>query len=71
VVVVLRPGSSATAEELREFLSGRFARWQLPERWSFVDAVPRTSVGKFDKKAMRTLYADGGLAAQVLGRPKA
>jgi fatty-acyl-CoA synthase len=71
VVVVLRPGRSATAEALRESLSGRFARWQLPERWSFVDAVPRTSVGKFDKQAIRALYANGGLAAEVLGRPKA
>ena len=34
-------------------------RWWLPERWTFVDEIPRTSVGKFDKKLMRSRYADG------------
>ena len=34
-------------------------RWQVPERWAFVDAVPRTSVGKFDKKVIRKWYAEG------------
>ncbi|HEX7745113.1 MAG TPA: fatty acid--CoA ligase [Micromonosporaceae bacterium] len=59
--VVLRPGSSATAEELRAFLGERFAGWQLPERWAFIEAVPKTSVGKFDKKRVRASYADGAL----------
>jgi hypothetical protein len=40
-----------TAEELREFLRGRVAGWLLPERWAFIEAVPKTSVGKVDKKA--------------------
>jgi fatty-acyl-CoA synthase len=57
--VVVREGESASAAELRDFLGGRVARWQLPERWAFVDAVPKTSVGKFDKKVMRQRYADG------------
>ncbi|MEH1016152.1 fatty acid--CoA ligase [Micromonospora sp. CPCC 206060] len=64
--VVLREGVTATAEELRDFLAGSVARWQLPERWAFVDAVPRTSVGKFDKKAVRARYADGALAVRQL-----
>jgi fatty-acyl-CoA synthase len=34
-------------------------RWWLPERWVFVDEIPRTSVGKYDKKAIRARYADG------------
>jgi fatty-acyl-CoA synthase len=33
-------------------------RWWLPERWVFVDEIPRTSVGKYDKKAIRARYAD-------------
>jgi fatty-acyl-CoA synthase len=37
------------------------ARWQLPERWAFIDEVPKTSVGKFDKKALRKRYAEGDL----------
>jgi fatty-acyl-CoA synthase len=35
--------------------------WQLPERWSFVTEVPKTSVGKFDKKLIRQRYAGGEL----------
>jgi len=64
--VVLRPGSSVTAEELREFLSGRVASWQLPERWAFIEAVPKTSVGKFDKKRVRASYADGALEVREI-----
>ncbi len=59
--VVLREGKSATAEELREFLAASVARWQLPERWAFIEAVPKTSVGKFDKKRLRAAYAEGQL----------
>ncbi|MBX6722139.1 MAG: AMP-binding protein, partial [Dactylosporangium sp.] len=59
--VVLREGSSAKPEELRDFLADKLARWQLPERWVFIDAVPKTSVGKFDKKAVRARYAAGSL----------
>jgi fatty-acyl-CoA synthase len=59
--VVLREGASASPAELREFLAGRVARWQVPERWAFVEAVPKTSVGKFDKKEVRTRYAAGAL----------
>jgi fatty-acyl-CoA synthase len=62
VSVVLRPDATATAEELREFLSDKVARWQLPEHWTFIAEVPKTSVGKFDKKALRARYADGDLA---------
>jgi fatty-acyl-CoA synthase len=64
--VVLRPGAAATAEQLREHLAGLVARWQLPERWAFIEAVPRTSVGKFDKKVLRRQYGDGELEVQTL-----
>ncbi|WP_214415600.1 long-chain fatty acid--CoA ligase [Sphaerisporangium fuscum] len=47
--------------ELREFLSGKVARWQVPERWAFVEAVPKTSVGKFAKRALREMHARGEL----------
>ena len=65
--VVLREGRTATAEELREFLGGSIARWQLPERWAFIESVPKTSVGKFDKKRLRAAYADGELAVGSVG----
>jgi fatty-acyl-CoA synthase len=61
VAVVLEPDTAAGAPELVEFLTGRVSRWWLPERWVFVDEVPKTSVGKFDKKVLRARYADGAL----------
>src|SRR5437763_13283399 len=36
--------------DLQEFLADKVAKWQVPERWAFIDEVPKTSVGKFDKK---------------------
>ncbi len=60
-VVRLKDGSSATVDDLRAFLATRVARWWLPERWAFVAEVPKTSVGKFDKKRLRALRAEGRL----------
>jgi fatty-acyl-CoA synthase len=51
--VVLKPGSTVTPDQLREHLSDRVAKWWIPEYWALVDEVPRTSVGKFDKKLLR------------------
>jgi fatty-acyl-CoA synthase len=59
--VVVSEGAAVTPEQLREFLAERVAKWQLPERWSFIEEVPKTSVGKFDKKLLRARYAEGGL----------
>jgi fatty-acyl-CoA synthase len=57
-VVVLNEGASVSAGELRTFLSDKVVRWWLPERWAFADEIPRTSVGKYDKKAIRSRHAD-------------
>ena len=59
--VVVREGAAVTPERLKEFLTGRVAKWQVPERWTFIEEVPKTSVGKFDKKVLRRRYADGEL----------
>ncbi|MFI7586152.1 long-chain fatty acid--CoA ligase [Spongisporangium articulatum] len=67
--VVLEEGSSVTTEELRDFLAERVARWQVPERWAFIAEVPKTSVGKFDKKVIRARYADGDLEVVEVGKP--
>jgi fatty-acyl-CoA synthase len=64
--VVVRDGASVSVDELRTFLADRVAHWQLPERWAFIDEVPRTSVGKFDKKVLRSRYADGGLRVETV-----
>ena len=61
VAVVLRDGQQAEPVELRDFLAGKVAKWQLPENWAFIDEVPKTSVGKFDKKRLRAAHAEGRL----------
>jgi fatty-acyl-CoA synthase len=60
-IVALRPGEAASATELRQFVAAAVAKWQVPERWAFLPEVPKTSVGKFDKKLLRTRYAEGRL----------
>jgi fatty-acyl-CoA synthase len=62
--VVRKNDVDVTADELREFLRARIAHWQLPERWSFIEEVPKTSVGKFDKKILRARYAEGELSIE-------
>ncbi len=59
--VVLKPGRALTCEALQAFLGERVARWWVPERFAFITEVPKTSVGKFDKKVLRARYAEGGL----------
>lgn len=56
--VVLKEGASATPEELRAHLAKSFAKWQLPDAFVFVAEIPRTSVGKFKKTALREQFAD-------------
>ena len=51
--------------------AGRVARWWLPERWAFVDEIPKTSVGKFDKKVLRSRYADGQFDVVTVDFPPA
>ncbi|HTC63362.1 MAG TPA: long-chain fatty acid--CoA ligase [Candidatus Saccharimonadales bacterium] len=57
-VVVLNEGAKAEAEELREFLGAKFAKWQLPDAFVFAEEIPRTSVGKFRKTALREQFLD-------------
>ncbi|MEU5578339.1 long-chain fatty acid--CoA ligase [Streptomyces huasconensis] len=59
--VVLKENATADYQALRAFLAASVAKWQLPERWAVIPAVPKTSVGKFDKKVLRRQYAAGEL----------
>jgi acyl-CoA synthetase (AMP-forming)/AMP-acid ligase II len=59
--IVLEDGEQVEPVELREHMSGSAARWQLPDSFSFVEEIPKTSVGKFDKKRLRARLAEGGL----------
>ena len=58
-VVVLAPDAGpVTDEELIAYLAREFAKFWLPEKIAFVDEIPKTSVGKFDKKVLRSRYAE-------------
>ena len=54
--VVLRDGETVSADQVREGLLAKFAKWQLPDVIEFVTELPRTSVGKLDKKVLRTQH---------------
>ena len=57
-VVVPEPGAAPDPESLRAFLRPHVAKWWIPERFRFVDAIPKTSVGKIDKQALRRQLAE-------------
>jgi fatty-acyl-CoA synthase len=59
-LVVLRKETEAKvdADEIRDHLSKKFAKWQLPDKVLFVDSIPKTSVGKTNKKAIRAEHQD-------------
>jgi fatty-acyl-CoA synthase len=69
VVVVSEQGTQLEPRDMLAFLSERVARLWLPERWAFVEELPKTSVGKFDKKALRARFADGTLEVQQVDPP--
>jgi fatty-acyl-CoA synthase len=54
--IVLKEGRTVSAGELRNFLSDRFARFWIPDGYAVIDAIPKTSVGKFLKSALRDKY---------------
>ena len=58
VVASLAPGASLTLAELREFLTGKVAKWWLPDELVVVDEIAKTSVGKYDKKVLRAALAE-------------
>ena len=56
--IVVRPGHTLELAQIRTHLKDQgFAAWQLPDRIELIEAVPKTSVGKFDKKVLRARYA--------------
>jgi fatty-acyl-CoA synthase len=59
--VVIKQGAATTLQDLQAFLADRVVRWWLPERWAIIEEVPKTSVGKFDKKVLRARHAQGEL----------
>jgi fatty-acyl-CoA synthase len=63
--VVLREGAQTSAAELVEHLRGRVAKWWLPDEFAFLGEIPKTSVGKFDKKVLRASLGEDGLEGRV------
>jgi len=63
--VVLEPGAQVSAADLVEHLRTRVAKWCLPDQFAFIEEVPKTSVGKFDKKRLRAALAKGELEPRV------
>jgi fatty-acyl-CoA synthase len=63
--VVLANGAGTTADQLVEHLRDRVAKWWLPDEFAFVEEIPKTSVGKFDKKVLRGQLAEGTLDGRV------
>ena len=60
-VVVPKPGRSPSPEELREFLDSRVAKWALPDVLEIVAEIPKTGVGKYDKRRLRERFAGLGV----------
>ncbi len=56
--VVLKPGARASSDELTAHLAKKFAKWWLPEAYEFIDEIPKTSTGKFQKLRLRERYSD-------------
>jgi fatty-acyl-CoA synthase len=61
--VVPKPGADLEADDVRSFLADRVAKWWVPDRVEFIDEVPKTSVGKFNKKDLRARFTDAPAAA--------
>ncbi|MCE9622797.1 MAG: long-chain fatty acid--CoA ligase [Actinomycetia bacterium] len=64
--IVLKPNAAASADELRTWLADRTAKFCVPERWAFIGEVPKTSVGKFDKKVLRARHGAGDLEVEKI-----
>jgi acyl-CoA synthetase (AMP-forming)/AMP-acid ligase II len=56
--VVPKPGSNLAPKEIVEFLTPQLAKWALPDEVVLIESVPKTSVGKFDKKVLRERFKD-------------
>ncbi|MDH4042079.1 MAG: long-chain fatty acid--CoA ligase [Gammaproteobacteria bacterium] len=64
LAIVVARDPKLTATELRSFLDGRVAKFWIPEYWAFVAGIPRTSVGKIDKKSMRSALEKGEIKVE-------
>jgi len=68
--VVLKKSSKATADDLYKYLGERLVKWSVPEKFTFINEVPKTSVGKFNKKVLRQQYTEKELKVVVVVKAK-
>ena len=54
--IVVKDGSDVTVQDIKDHLAGRIASWWMPDEFIFIDAIPKTGTGKFDKKVVRAQY---------------
>ena len=64
--VVVTDQAEADPAQLASYLAAKVARWQVPENWTFITEIPKTTVGKMDKKLLRTMFKSGELAVRRL-----
>ena len=69
-MTVRSEGSEVSAADLIEHLRSRVAKWWLPDEIAFIDEVPKTSVGKFDKKVLRERLKEGELEREAVTQPE-
>jgi fatty-acyl-CoA synthase len=67
-VVVLKDGLTTTEDELRDYLAEQFPRWWLPDRIAFIDVIPKTATGKFQKFVLRDEYRDALIGVEETNR---
>ena len=65
--VVLKDGEDVSTSDLCAHLQDRVAKWWVPDEFAFIDEVPKTSVGKFDKKVLRKRLEEGDLERTPVG----
>jgi fatty-acyl-CoA synthase len=56
LIVVLKPGQKATREDLLAYLTGKIAKWWMPDDVQFIDEIPHTATGKIQKTVLRERF---------------
>ena len=66
LAIVVPEGDTLSAQALRDFLKDKVAGFWIPEYWAFTDEIAKTSVGKIDKKQLRSLRESGGFSVDYV-----
>jgi fatty-acyl-CoA synthase len=58
LVIVMKKGEKASKKEILDFMTGKIAKWWMPDDVAFVDEIPHTATGKIQKTALRDIFKD-------------